>query len=101
MDWHNFCVVYFSFERVIIMNNKGVNMNGYDEWLIGDEDCYDTYEREDVENFYYDNQDLLEDEWEEYVVEHDWGSGEDKIKITDEIFWDFIEGRFQEGWKYE
>jgi hypothetical protein len=37
------------------------------------------------------NQEEVETAWREYISSQDWGSGEDLIKITDEMFWEFVE----------
>ena len=41
--------------------------------------------------YYNDNQSLLETEWENHLSSNDWGSGQDSIPITDEMFWEFVE----------
>lgn len=41
--------------------------------------------------YYENNQDEIEKSWEEYIVDNEWGSGLDTIKITDDIFWEFVE----------
>lgn len=48
----------------------------------------------EVERYYENNSDRLEEEWEEHLYSNDWGSGEDKINITNEMFWEFIEEQF-------
>lgn len=35
-------------------------------------------------------QEQMEYEWQEHLLENDWGSGEDKIKITDNMFFEFV-----------
>lgn len=44
-----------------------------------------------LDAFYTNNQDQLEGAWEDYISEGEWGSGEDKINITDGMFWEFVE----------
>ncbi len=44
-----------------------------------------------VYEYYLQNQEELDNEWEIYIIENDWGSGEDRIKITDEMFMEFVE----------
>jgi len=51
-----------------------------------------------VYEFYSQFQDELEKEWEEYLADGEWGSGEDKINITDKMFWEFIEDRMEDTW---
>lgn len=51
----------------------------------------------EIYEFYYDNQDLLEEMWEDYITSNDWGSGEDRINLTEDIFWEFIEDQM-ENW---
>ena len=48
-----------------------------------------------LEKFYYDNQDELEKEFEIYVTEKEWGSGEDRIRITEDTFWEFVEEKLE------
>jgi len=50
-----------------------------------------TINEQDIETYYRDNQDELDAEWEDYLSYGEWGSGEDQIKITNEMFWEFIE----------
>ena len=49
----------------------------------------------ELEQFYNDNQDWLEDGWSEYLIENDWGSGEDKIKISEDMFWEWVETQLE------
>lgn len=70
-------------------------MKNYDTWKLDSPD-YDTYEKADVVEYYNQNQEELEQSWAEYLGEGEFGSGEDKIKITDEMFWEFVEEKFQE-----
>lgn len=44
-----------------------------------------------LHKYYNDNQDAIEEQFAQYVSEGEWGSGDDKIEITDDIFWDFVE----------
>ena len=43
-----------------------------------------------VTEFYNQNDEVLEQMWEEHVATEDWGSGSDRIEITDAMFWDFV-----------
>ena len=44
-----------------------------------------------VQRYYDKNQEYLDEAWQEYLANDDWGSGEDTIKITDDMFWEFVE----------
>lgn len=44
--------------------------------------------------FYNLNQEDIDSHWEEYIFENEWGSGEDRIKITDLMFWEFVEDNY-------
>lgn len=54
-----------------------------------------------VYQYYLDNQDELHADFEEYIFEHDWGSGDDKIKITDEIFFEWVADQHEKFHKME
>lgn len=45
--------------------------------------------------YYLNNQEEIENQWEEHLYSNDWGSGEDKIQITDEMFWEFVEDKME------
>jgi hypothetical protein len=45
----------------------------------------------EVENFYNENQDMIETAWEDHLSFGEFGSGEDRINITDDMFWEFVE----------
>lgn len=47
------------------------------------------------EAFYESNQDSLDNAWIEHISCGEWGSGEDRINITDEMFWEFIEDKME------
>lgn len=49
-----------------------------------------------LEKFYEDNQTEVELRWAEFLSESDFGSGEDRIVISDEMFWEFV-GNLYEG----
>jgi hypothetical protein len=51
---------------------------------------------DEVREFYEENQEELENDFENYVLENEWGSGEDKIRITDTVFWEFVEEKYNE-----
>jgi hypothetical protein len=44
-----------------------------------------------LEQFYLENQDFLEEAWTEHIVAGEWGSGEDRLNITDDMFWEWVE----------
>lgn len=44
--------------------------------------------------YYESEQDMLHEAFDQYVDENEWGSGNDRIKITDAIFWEFIESNY-------
>lgn len=44
-----------------------------------------------LEQFYNDNQTEIETMWAEYLSYGEFGSGEDRIKITDDMFWEFVQ----------
>lgn len=44
-----------------------------------------------LDTFYRDNQSFIDDAWSEYLSFGEWGSGEDRIEITDDMFWEFVE----------
>ena len=48
-----------------------------------------------VYEYYLNFQEELENDWQEYIIENDWGSGQDKITITDEMFMEFVEERME------
>ena len=50
-----------------------------------------------VEEYYNANQDILDEAYQEYINSNDWGSGKDKIKLTDEHFWEFVENVMSKG----
>lgn len=45
----------------------------------------------EIETFYDKNQDTIEEAWAEYLSYAELGSGADNIKVTDEMFWEFVE----------
>lgn len=45
----------------------------------------------DLFKFYDNNRRYIENLWEDYVMNKEWGSGEDKINISDAMFWEFVE----------
>ena len=50
-----------------------------------------------IYNFYLQHQDRLEQEFEEHVLEGEWGSGEDFINpMHDGFFNEFVEDRYEE-----
>lgn len=66
-------------------------MNNYDAWKLDSPDCSDELTDADIRSFYDHNQEFCEEKFAEHVIENDWGSGEDKITITDDMFWEFVE----------
>ena len=46
---------------------------------------------QEAKQFYDLNPDLCEAHFEEYISFGEWGSGDDKISITDDMFWEFIQ----------
>jgi len=54
-----------------------------------------------VYEYYLQNQEELEAEWADYVISHDWGSGEDKIKITDDIFFEWVSDQIDKNFPME
>lgn len=50
-----------------------------------------------LHKYYNDNQNAIEEQFAQYVSESEWGSGDDKIEITDCIFWDFVGDLFNES----
>lgn len=43
-------------------------------------------------NYYNENDEELDLAFEEFLLENDWGSGEDKINAQNaEIFWEFVQ----------
>ena len=50
----------------------------------------------ELNEYYENNMDQVLEDWETYICENEWGSGEDKIKINDGIFWDFVESHMEE-----
>lgn len=45
--------------------------------------------------FYYDNRQELDDQFDQYLSEFEWGSGEDRINIDrEDLFWDWIGDRY-------
>lgn len=53
-------------------------------------------------NLYYkNNQDEIEASWEEKLSYMELGSGEDKIKVTDNMFWEYVEEGFLQFTKKE
>lgn len=44
----------------------------------------------ELERFYNANNEVLEQMWEEHVATGEWGSGSDRITITDDMFWEFV-----------
>ena len=50
-----------------------------------------------LNNFYNNNQDELEREWELYIYDREWGSGEDKITITEGMFWEWVEEEMEDA----
>lgn len=57
---------------------------------------YKGWRLKNLENYYYDNQDELHRMWDIHVSEGEWGSGEDKIVLTDDMFWEFVEDIYEE-----
>jgi hypothetical protein len=49
-----------------------------------------------LEKFYNENQDELHRDWDDYISYKEMGSGEDKIEVTDDMFWEFVEERMEE-----
>jgi len=49
-----------------------------------------------IHDYYEANEDILANSWAEYLSYAELGSGEDKIKITEEMFWEFIEEKMEE-----
>jgi len=47
-----------------------------------------------VEQYYDENTESLEQAWEEHIANNDWGSGEDRITITDQMFFEFVEEKY-------
>jgi hypothetical protein len=47
--------------------------------------------QEELLKYYTDNQDEIEKEFSQYLSENDWGSGEDKIIISDKLFFSWLE----------
>ena len=49
----------------------------------------------ELEQFYNENQDHIEDVWSEHIsiqlTSGGFGSGEDRIRINDDMFWEFVE----------
>lgn len=37
------------------------------------------------------NQDLLNELWADHVASGEWGSGADRIAITDDMYWEFVD----------
>ena len=54
-----------------------------------------------VYQYYLDNQEELETNFEEYISYKDWGSGDDKIKITDELFFEWVADQQEKFHKME
>jgi hypothetical protein len=48
-----------------------------------------------VYEYYLSMQEELDEQWQDYVYENDWGSGEDKITITDDMFFEFVEEKME------
>jgi hypothetical protein len=46
-------------------------------------------------HYYAERCDEIETAWHEYIRENDWGSGEDVIKIDDNMFWEFVEDFYE------
>lgn len=44
-----------------------------------------------IETFYDQNQDEIESAWSEHLSYAELGSGFDRIQVTDEMFWEFVE----------
>jgi hypothetical protein len=44
-------------------------------------------------NYYLENEEDVDFEWEEHIGSGEWGSGEDEIKISEDMFWEFVEER--------
>ena len=51
----------------------------------------------EVEAYYNENQDILDEAYQLHVSEGEWGSGEDKIKLGDDHFWEFVEDVMSKG----
>lgn len=43
------------------------------------------------EKYYYDNTEYVDERWSDYISYKDWGSGEDRTTITDDMFWQFVQ----------
>jgi hypothetical protein len=54
-----------------------------------------------VYQYYLDNQETLENDFTDYISYKDWGSGDDKIKITDEIFFEWVADQHEKFHKME
>ena len=52
---------------------------------------------EELLKYYEDNQDAIDLAWAVHLSEHDFGSGEDRIKPNDAMFWEFVEEFKNEG----
>jgi len=55
-----------------------------------------TMTEQDIEDFYHQHQEEIDNQWQDHIYSNDWGSGEDRIRITDEMFWEFVEERAYE-----
>ena len=52
---------------------------------------------DELVKYYEDNQDDIDLAWSVYLMEHDFGLGEDRIKPNDAMFWEFVEEYRDEG----
>ena len=50
---------------------------------------------EKLEDFYFYNDDRIYSMWREYIDGNDWGSGDDRIRVTDDMFWAFVAGVYE------
>lgn len=51
----------------------------------------------ELEKFYDENQEELETLWEEHLSYGEWGSGLDSIRITEDMFWEFVEEQMEKN----
>lgn len=51
----------------------------------------------ELEKYYNENQDILDEAYQLHVSEGEWGSGQDKIKLGDDHFWEFVENVMSKG----
>jgi len=50
----------------------------------------------EMERFYHENMAELEKEYEEMISYRDFGSGEDRISVNEDMFWEFVEEKMEE-----